>query len=87
MDTSRMQDGGRPIVERAPFVRAEGEALDLDVFVDRCVVEVFANGRQAISRLACPKRADALGMFLSAQGGATTFETVEAWEFAPTNPY
>ena len=87
MDTSRMQDGGRPIVERAPFVLAEGEALDLDVFVDRCVVEVFANGRQAISRLACPKRADALGVFLSAQGGAATFETVEAWELAPTNPY
>ena len=87
MDTTRMKDGFGAVVERAPFELAEGETLDLDVFVDRRIVEVFANGRQAISRLACPKRADALGVFLSAQGGAATFETVEAWELAPTNPY
>ena len=87
MDTSRMKDGGRPAVERAPFALAPGEALELDVFVDRGVVEAFANGRQAISRLACPKRADALGVVLSAQGGPAKYESAEVWELTPTNPY
>ena len=87
MDTTRMKDGFKPAVERAPFELAEGETLDLDVFVDRRVVEVFANGRQAISRLACPKSIEALGVVLSAKDGAATYESVEAWELAPTNPY
>ena len=87
VDTSRMKDGGRPAVERAPLTLAPGEALELDVFVDRRVVEVFANDRQAISRLACPKRNDALGVILSAHDGAATYETAEIWELAPTNPF
>ena len=87
MDTTRMKDGFKPVVERAPFELAEGETLDLDVFVDRRVVEVFANGRQAISRFACPKSTEALGVVLSAKDGPATYGTVEVWELAPTNPY
>ena len=87
MDTTRMKDGFKPVVERAPFELAEGETLDLDVFVDRRIVEVFANGRQAISRFACPKSSEALGVVLSAKDGPATYGTVEVWELAPTNPY
>jgi sucrose-6-phosphate hydrolase SacC (GH32 family) len=87
MDTTRMKDGFKPAVERAPFELAEGETLDLDVFVDRRIVEVFANGRQAISRFACPKSTEALGVVLSAKDGPATYGTVEVWELAPTNPY
>ena len=74
-------------MERAPFELAVGETLDLDVFVDRRVVEVFANERQAISRLACPKSTEALGVVLSAKDGPATYGSVETWELAPTNPY
>ena len=87
MDTTRMKDGFRSAVERAPLELAEGEMLDLDVFVDRRLVEVFANGRQAISRFACPKSTEALGVVLSAKDGPATYESVEVWELAPTNPY
>ena len=87
MDTTRMKDGFKPVVERAPFELAEGETLDLDVFVDRRILEVFANGRQAISRFACPKSSEALGVVLSAKDGPATYGTVEVWELAPTNPY
>ena len=87
MDTTRMKDGFKPAVERAPFELAEGETLDLDVFVDRRIVEVFANGRQAISRFACPKSTEALGVVLSAKDGPATYGSVETWELAPTNPY
>ena len=87
MDTTRMKDGFKPVVERAPFQLTDGETLDLDVFVDRRVVEVFANGRQAITRFACPKSSEALGVVLSAKDGSATYGTVEVWELAPTNPY
>jgi beta-fructofuranosidase len=87
MDTTRMKDGFMSAVERAPLELAEGEMLDLDVFVDRRLVEVFANGRQAISRFACPKSTEALGVVLSAKDGPATYESVEVWELAPTNPY
>lgn len=36
--------------EEAPFSLADGETLDLDIFVDKSVVEVYANERQAIVR-------------------------------------
>ena len=45
--------------EEAPFALAEGESLELDVFADRSVIEVFANERQAICRRVFPKNVEA----------------------------
>jgi beta-fructofuranosidase len=48
-------DFGRRNVEKAPFELREDEPLVLRVFVDRSVVEVYANDRQAIGRRMYPK--------------------------------
>ena len=62
-----------------------GEALTLDIFVDRSVVEVFANKRQAICRRVYPDHpADAVGVKLI---GKTAVTGAEAWEMMPSNPY
>ncbi len=47
MDASRSDF---PFVEAAPFALLPGEALDMTVYIDHTVVEVFVNRRQAISR-------------------------------------
>ncbi len=47
-------------VEAAPFELQDGERLKLRVFVDKSVVEVFANGRQAIARRIYPSRPESV---------------------------
>ena len=86
-DTTRSGSVGRKVVERAPFALKPGEKLNLRVFVDKAVVEVFANDRQAISRRVYPSRRDSLGVSLFAIGGSAQFRETKAWEIMPSNPY
>ncbi len=86
-DSTRSGADGRKVVELAPLALKRGEPLKLRVFVDKSVVEVFANDRQAISRRVYPARSDSLGVHLFAVGGRTRFRTVKAWEIMPSNPY
>ncbi len=72
-------------VEAAPFELHEGERLKLRVFVDRSVVEVFANSRQAIARRVYPSRPESVGVRLFASAGAARLHTLEAWRIAPSN--
>ena len=86
-DSTRSGVVGRKVVERAPFSLKKGETVKLRVFVDKSVVEVFANDRQAISRRAYPGRGDSLGVVLFANGPGAQFKNIKAWKMAPANPY
>ena len=85
-DATRSGVSGRMVVERAPFALKPAETLKLRVFVDRSVVEIFANDRQAIGRRVYPGRSDSHGVILTADGGAARFRRVIAWHMAPSNP-
>ena len=85
-DATRSGASTRP-AEHAPFALNEGEKLTLRVFVDKPIVEVFANDRQAIGRRVFPTRNDSLGVGLFVEGGAATFDSVKAWRMMPTQPY
>jgi len=75
----------RAIVEEAPFVVPDGQPLQLRVFIDNSVVEVFANDRQAITRRVYPEREGSDQVRLYCQGGAATFFDIETWEMMPSN--
>lgn len=85
-DSTRSGVAGRKVVERAPFALLPGERLKLRVFVDKPVIEVFANDRQAIARRVYPVRSDSLEVKLFASGGDARFVSVKAWEMPPANP-
>jgi len=74
-------------VEQGPFELKQGESLTLRVFVDKSVVEVFANDRQAVTRRIYPSKDDSLGVSLFANGGPTTVKRLQAWDMMPSNPY
>ncbi len=86
-DSTRSGKEGRKVVERAPFALKPGEPLKLRVFVDKSVVEIFANDRQAIGRRVYPTRSDSFGLILFANGGGARFKSVKAWDMMPANPY
>jgi len=74
-------------VEAAPFELKRGERLKLRIFVDKSVVEVFANGRQAVMRRIYPSRADSVGVRLFSNGGDSEVHTLEGYKMTPSNSY
>lgn len=77
---------GRRNLESAPFVLKKGEPLTLRVFIDKGIVEVFANDRQAIARAVYPTLGGN-GIQLFSKGGDATVSYVKTWDLAPSNPY
>ncbi len=56
----------------------DGEPLTLRVFVDRSVIEVFANGRLCLTSRVYPSEAS-LGVALFAQGGSVDVRAIDVW--------
>jgi beta-fructofuranosidase len=71
----------------APFALQPDEPLALRVFLDRSVLEVYANGRQCITQRIYPSRADSLGVELFSRGGSARVRTFKAWDLATTNSW
>jgi sucrose-6-phosphate hydrolase SacC (GH32 family) len=78
---------GPKSIEAGPLDLKVGEPLKLRVFVDKSVVEVFANGRQAVMRRIYPSRRDSVGVAVFSCGGPATVAKCEAWDMMPSNPY
>ena len=65
--------------ETAPVFLEDDEPLQLRVFIDRSVVEVFVNGRQCVALRVYPSREDSVGVSLRAQGQAAQLNAFDAW--------
>jgi len=77
---------GRKTIEGGPLTLNDDDHLVLRVFVDKSIVEVFANDRQAVSRNIYPQLGGR-GVKLFAIGGDMEVLSVKAWELMPSNPY
>lgn len=66
--------------ETAPVFIDREETLQLRVFIDRSVVEVFVNGKQALAARVYPGRDDSIGVSLRAQGSDSELKVLEAWQ-------
>ncbi len=62
---------------------AEDETLKLHVFLDRSVIEIFANGRASLSSRVYPSRSDSVHTKLFARGGNANLRTLDAWVMQP----
>ena len=86
IDTNKSGPDDTPsVIEAGPLELLHGERLQLRIFVDKSVVEVFANGRQAIARRIYPSRRDSIGVRLFASGGDAQVHSLAAWQIAPAN--
>ena len=74
-------------MQEAPFALRPGGSLDLRIFLDRSVLEVFANGRQCMAQRIYPTRGDSAGIALFSRGGAATVRHLRAWDLAATSPW
>lgn len=63
-----------------PLKPAKGEKLTLHIYVDRSVIEVFANGRACQTERFYRQREDSLGLSLLARQGQIVAESLDIWE-------
>jgi beta-fructofuranosidase len=78
--SSTLPDALSRAPETAPLVLEPGEPLRLRVFIDRSVVEVFANGKQCVAARVYPGRDDSTGISLRAQGDSAKLVSLDAWQ-------
>lgn len=78
--SSILPDVRARIPETAPLAIQDNEPLKLRVFIDRSVVEVFANGRQCLAVRVYPGRPDSVGVSLRSQGRDSVLSSLDAWQ-------
>ena len=64
----------------------EEDELLRHVFIDRSILEVFANGRLCLTSRIYPTRSDSAGIGLFAAGGPAVLRSMEVWSMNPIWP-
>ena len=67
------------VPQSCSFFLAKGELLDLRIFVDRSIVEVFVNGHSACLTRVYPAGTDSIGFSMEARGRAAVCKKLERW--------
>ena len=84
---SRDETPGDNRIQTAPFSLESGENLELRIFLDGSILEVFANRRQCITQRIYPTQEESTGAAIFCAGGAAWIRSLETWEMAPSNPW
>ena len=66
--------------EIGPLYLKDGELLRLRVFIDRSIIEVFANDRQCLTLRAYPTRQDSTGVTVFARGSEAKLVSLDAYQ-------
>jgi beta-fructofuranosidase len=80
----RDDSSSSPDVERGecavPVELAAGESLELHIFLDRSVLEIFCNsGRTCLTTRIYPQQPDSLGISVFARSGAAVLKAIDIW--------
>jgi beta-fructofuranosidase len=73
--------------EAAPLTLNPREPLSLRVFIDKSVLEVFANDRQAVVRRMYPTRPDSTGISIFTEDASIRIRQIKSWQMAPSNAW
>ena len=72
--------------EIGPIKLAQDKPLRLRIFIDRSIIEVFANDRQCLTLRVYPERDDSRGIALFARGGAARLTSLDVWQMRSVWP-
>ncbi len=77
---SQSQDVFARTPEIGPLHLRPDEPLHLRIFLDRSVLEVYANGRQCLTIRVYPEREDSGGVSVFARGSEANLVSLDAWQ-------
>lgn len=80
---SSLHPGARRDHQGGTPARGDDEPLELRVFVDRSIVEIYANGRFTLTGRVYPSLEDSTCLRLALPAGEATVDRVEAWILTP----
>lgn len=66
--------------ETAPFLLQTDEIINLRVFIDKSVVEVFVNGKQCVAARVYPGLEESIGVSLYSRGQDSELISLDAWQ-------
>ncbi len=66
--------------ETADVQIKDGEPVNLHIFIDRSIVEVFVNNRQCVALRTYPERDDSKGVSITSHGKDAVLKLLEAWQ-------
>lgn len=70
------------IPETADVEIKKGELVNLHIFIDRSIIEVFVNDRQCVALRAYPERDDSQGISILSHGKGARLESLDAWQMS-----
>lgn len=73
--------------QRAPFALKPNESLKLDIFIDKSVIEVFANNRQCVTQVVYPQLTESNEVKIYTGGQPVYASKIKTWQMATTNAY
>ena len=73
--------------QEAEFELKPNETLNFHIFLDRSVMEIFANNRLCLTHRIYPTRDDSKGIVLFSKGGPIKIPVFNAWKMYPSNPW
>jgi beta-fructofuranosidase len=77
--SSTAADVNRRKPQSAEFIMAENNVMTLRIFVDRSIVEVFADNQTAVLTRVYPERTDSLGVSVTARGRPAKIVSLRAY--------
>jgi len=78
--SSELPDALSRAPETAPVFLEADENLNLRIFLDKSVLEVFVNGKQCVAIRVYPSRQDSRGISIRSQGTSARLVTLDAWQ-------
>ncbi len=73
--------------QAAPLELGDNEPLRLRIFLDRSVIEVFANDRSCLAKRIYPSQFDCVNVAFFARGGSAKLVSLDAWDMEPIWPH
>ena len=78
---------GKDKIQKARLSLLGKENLDLRIFIDRSVIEVFVNEKLALVQRIYPVMKESDQVILFSNGGNIHVSILESWKLHPSNPY
>jgi len=78
------ESSGSIDIQEAPFELKNNEKVNLRIFLDKSMLEVFANGKQCITQVVYQTLADALNVEVFTEDTPIKVEQIKSWSLFPS---